>query len=74
MPFHVTLLGVYRGTDENDPKNDITSDIPHIFKVVSNISWAIGSKWAGEHRMIIQHAPKFHVEGVIHAGKDPVQH
>jgi hypothetical protein len=72
MPFHVTLLGVYRGTDDNDPRNNITNDIPYIYNIVSNISSTVGSTWGGNRRMMIQHAPNFRVEGVVHAGKDPL--
>jgi hypothetical protein len=71
MPFHVTLLGIYRGSDEDDPINNITNDIPFIYQMVNNISIAMGSNWAGDHRMVIQHAPNQKLEGVIHCGKEP---
>jgi hypothetical protein len=71
MPFHVTLLGVYRGSDEDDPINNITDDIPFIYRMVNDISTTMGSKWAGDHRMMIQHAPNSKYEGAIHAGTDP---
>jgi hypothetical protein len=71
MPFHVTLLGVYRGTEEDDPINNITDELPYIYEYVSKIASSMGSKWAGNARMTIQHAPNFHVEGVLHAGKEP---
>ena len=71
MPFHVTLLGVYRGTDEDDPINNITDDIPYIYEMVNNISTTIGSKWAGERRMVIGHAPYQNYDFSIHAGKEP---
>ena len=70
MPFHVTLLGVYRGSDEGDPINDITDDIPYIYQMVNNISIAMGSNWAGDRRMVIQHAPNPKLERLIHSGKE----
>lgn len=74
MPFHVTLLGIYRGFDEDDPRNNITSDIPYIYQIVNDISETMGSKWAGDQRMVIQHAPYMKLEGVIHAGKESSRH
>ena len=71
MPFHVTLLGVYRGSDEDDPINNITDDIPYIYQMVNNMSKTRGSTWAGDRRMMIQHAPKLYEEAEIHAGKEP---
>ena len=71
MPFHVTLLGIYQGTDEDDPINNITNDIPYIYQIVNNISTAMGSMWAGESRMVIAHAPFQNLDGIIHAGKEP---
>jgi hypothetical protein len=37
MPFHKTLLAMYRGTTDEDVANNITDDIPYIHDVVSNI-------------------------------------
>ena len=71
MPFHVTLLGAHRGSDEDDPINSITDDIPFIYQMVNNISIAMGSNWAGDGRMVIQHAPTMKLEGVLHSGKEP---
>jgi hypothetical protein len=71
MPFHVTLLGVYRGTDENNPINNITDDIPYIYQMVHNISMNMGSKWTGDRRMVIRHAPYQYIDGQLHAGKGP---
>ena len=71
MPFHVTLLGVYRGSDEDDPINNITDDIPYIYQMVSNISTTIGSKWAGDSRMVIAHAPYQNLNATLHAGTEP---
>jgi hypothetical protein len=71
MPFHVTLLGVYRGSDEDDPINNITDDIPYIYQMVSNISNTMGSRWAGDRRMVIGHAPYLNLDRTIHAGTEP---
>lgn len=71
MPFHVTLLGIYRGSTDEDIANNISDDIPYIYNIVSNISTQIGSKWTGNHRMVIQHAPKMSNDPVIHAGIEP---
>jgi hypothetical protein len=71
MPFHVTLLGVHRGNDEDDPMNNITDDIPYIYDKVNNISISMGSKWAGDRRFMMRHAPFFYASAEIHAGKDP---
>jgi hypothetical protein len=59
MPFHVTLLGVYRGSDEDDPINNITDDIPHIHQLVHDNSATMGSTWAGDRKS------KLKFEGVV---------
>ena len=72
MPFHVTLLGIYRGSDENDPMNNITGDIPYIYQAVNNISVTMGSKWAGDRRFSIRHAPIQYAEAQLHAGNESI--
>ena len=66
----MTLLGVYRGSDEDDPMNNITDDIPYIYEMVNNISTTVGSRWASDRRMVIRHAPYQNLDATMHAGNE----
>lgn len=82
MPFHVTLMGFRYAPSEDqyyskDPRDDIGSQIPHIYEMVSSVSNEIGNAWTGmswngrsPKRMPIHFGPYFDFQGTLHAGKE----